>query len=114
MSKPVKWVLVAGGALILLLIAAIIVIPLVINVNKYKPQIEALASKQIGRSLTIGGEIKPSIFPWIGVSVQDVRLDNTKAFAEKEFVSVGEIEVRVKLLPILSGRYEIKRFVIKG
>lgn len=114
MPKPVKWLLIAGAALVLLIIAAIVIIPLVIDVNKYKPQIEAMASKQIGRPLILGGDLKPSVFPWIGIGIRDIRLGNTPAFAEKDFVAVDEIEVRVKLLPILSGRYEIKRFVIKG
>ncbi len=114
MPKPVKWVLIAGTALVLLIIAAIVIIPFFIDVNKYKPQLEAMTSKQIGRPLVLGGDLKPSVFPWIGIGIRDVRLGNTPAFAEKDFVAVDEIEVRVKLLPILSGRYEIKRFVIKG
>ena len=114
MPKPVKWLLIAVAALAFLIIAAMIIVPLVVDVNKYKPQIEALASKQIGRPLTLGGEITPSVFPWIGIGIQDVRLGNAPDFTEKNFVSVDEIEVRIKLLPILTGNYEIKRFVIKG
>lgn len=114
MSKPVKWALIAGTAIILLVVAAIVIIPFFIDVNKYKPQIEAMASKQIGRPLVLGGDLKPSVFPWIGIGIQDIRLGNTPAFVEKDFAAVDEIEVRVKLLPILSGRYEIKRFVIRG
>jgi AsmA protein len=112
MPKPVKWILIVLAILVVIVITAVIVAPMVINLEKYKPRIEAEAGKALGRPVTLGGKIEPSVFPWVGVALSDVRIGNPTGYAEKDFVSVGLFEVRVKLLPLLSGDYQIRRFVV--
>ncbi|MBI5551002.1 MAG: AsmA family protein [Desulfobacterales bacterium] len=112
MPKPVKWILIVLAILVVIVITAVVVAPMVINLEKYKPRIEAEAGKALGRPVTLGGKIEPSVFPWVGVALSDVRISNPAGFAEKDFVSVGLFEVRVKLLPLLSGDYQIRRFVV--
>ncbi|MBI5895091.1 MAG: AsmA family protein [Desulfobacterales bacterium] len=112
MPKPVKWILIVLAILVVIVITAVVVAPMVINLEKYKPRIEAEAAKALGRPVTLGGKIEPSVFPWVGVALSDIRLGNPPGFSEKDFVSVGLFEVRVKLLPLLSGDYQIRRFVV--
>ncbi len=112
MNKVVKWFLVLAGSLVALIVIAVMVLPMVIDVEKYKPQIEQQIAKATGRTFKLGGELKPSIFPWIGVQLSDLHLGNPSGFTEKDFVSVASFEVRVKLLPLLSRNIEVKRFVV--
>jgi AsmA protein len=114
MSKTIKWIMIIGLGLVLLVFLAILIVPLTIDVERYKPQIEAQVTKATGRPFKLGGELKPSLFPWVGVAVADLHLGNPSGFIEKDFVSVEEFEVRVRLLPLLSRNVEIKRFVMKG
>jgi AsmA protein len=112
MNKAIKWILVIAGSLVALIVIAVIVLPMVIDVDKYKPQIEQRVAAATGRTFKLGGEMKPSIFPWIGVRLSDLHLGNPPGFKEKDFVSVASFEVRVKLLPLLSRNIEVKRFVV--
>ena len=112
MDKAVKWILIIAGSLVALVVIAVIVLPMVIDVEKYKPQIEKQVAKATGRTFTLGGDLKPSIFPWIGVRLSDLHLGNPSGFKEKDFVSVASFEVRIKLLPLLSRNIEVKRFVV--
>lgn len=114
MNKTIKWIMIIGLGLVLLLFLAILIVPLTIDVERYKPQIEARVTKATGRPFKLGGELKPSLFPWVGVAAADLHLGNPAGFKEKDFVSVEEFEVRVRLLPLLSRNVEIKRFVMKG
>jgi AsmA protein len=114
MSKTIKWIIIIASGLVLLFLLAIIIVPLAIDVEKYKPRIEAQVSKATGRPFKLGGELKPSLFPWVGVSLADLHLGNPPGFEEKDFVFVDAFEVRVKLFPLLSRNVEIKRFVMKG
>jgi AsmA protein len=114
MSKPIKWLLIAVGALVALVLVAIIVIPLLVDVEKYKPQIEEKVSEATGRPFAIGGDLNLSIFPWVGVSLSDLRLGNPPGFTEKDLLSVQSFEVRVKLIPLLSKNIQVKRFILKG
>jgi AsmA protein len=114
MSKTIKWIVIIAAALVLLFLLVVIVVPLMVDVEKYKPQIEAQVSKATGRPFKLGGELKPSLFPWVGLSLADLHLGNPPGFEEKDFVFVDAFEVRVKLLPLLSRNIEVKRFVMKG
>jgi AsmA protein len=112
MNKAVKWALGIVGAVVVLILIAVIVLPMIIDVNQYKPQIEQQVVKATGRPFKLGGDLEVSVFPWIGVRLSDLHLGNPPGFAEKDFISVKSFEVRVKLLPLLSRNVEVKRFVM--
>ena len=114
MNRIVKWVLIGGGTLLILLVAAVILIPLMVDVNSYKPQIEAKVQEATGRSFKIGGDIGLSVFPWVGLSLSDLSLGNPQGFKETDLIKVGDFEARVKLLPLLSRQVEIKRIILQN
>lgn len=113
MLKAIKWLAIVFAVLAIVVIVAVIIAPMVINLEKYKPRIEAEAAKALDRPVTLGGRIAPSVFPWVGMALSDVRIGNPAGFSEEHFISVSEFEVRVKLLSLLSGNYEVKRFVLR-
>ena len=112
MKSTLKWVAIVVGGLAVVIIAAMLIIPMFIDVQKYKPVIESKVVEATGRPFTVGDDLKLSLFPWAGISFSDLKLGNTDGFSEKEFVNVKSFEVRVKLLPLISKEIEIKRFVV--
>jgi len=110
--KAIKWIGIGIGGLIVLVIVATLLIPMFVDVQKYKPQIEKMVTDTTGRPFRLGGDIHLSLFPWVGVALSDTHLGNPPGFEEKDFVSVKSFEVRVKLLPLLSKQVEVKRFVL--
>ena len=84
------------------------------DVNSYKPQIEAKVQAATGRTFTIGGDIALSVFPWVGLSLSDLRLGSPTGFKEPELLKVGDFEARVKLIPLLSKNVEIKRLILQA
>jgi len=107
MSKAIRYSLIVVGVVIVLLLAA----PFFIDVNTYKGQIEQKVEDATGRSLTIG-KISASLFPWVGVELDDVHLANRKGFSNNDFLSVKKLHVKLALLPLLSKNVEIKHFEI--
>ena len=112
MKKAIKWAAIIGGGFIVLIIAALLIIPSFVDIQKYKPDIEKKVAEATGRPFTLGGDLNLSLFPWIGVSLSDLHLGNPPGFKEKEFVSVKSFEVRVKLLPLISKDIQVKRFIV--
>ena len=112
--KALKWLLIVGGSLLVLLIAALLLIPLFVDVEKYKPEIERQVSSTVGRPFAIKGPLKLSLFPWAGVAFSDLHLGSPPGFTEKEFLVVKSFDVRMKLLPLLSKEVQVQRFVIDG
>ena len=111
--KALKWILIIGGGLVVFLVAALVLIPMFIDVNKHKPEIEKLVSEAAGRPFAIDGNIQPSLFPWAGFSLTDMRLGNPEGFDDKEMIRIRAFEARVKLLPLISKDIQVKRFVVK-
>ncbi|MDH3344108.1 MAG: AsmA family protein, partial [Desulfobacteraceae bacterium] len=114
MNRIIKWVLIIGGGLIVVLVAALILIPRFIDVKQYKPRIEAEVSKATGRTVTLGDDLRLSLFPWASVSFSDLHLGSLPGFEEKDFVVVKSFDVRVKLFPLLFKDIQVKRFILNG
>ncbi|MBT3387601.1 MAG: AsmA family protein, partial [Desulfobacula sp.] len=114
MKRLFKWLLIIGGAFLVLIIAAVIIIPQFVDINKYKPVIEQKVAEATGRSFTLGDEMDLSVFPWVGVKLTDLHLGNPDGYKQKDMVSVKNFEVRLKVMPLLSKKIEIKTFVLDG
>lgn len=97
-----------------LLIVVAIAIPMVVDPNEYKTEITEAVKKSTGRELVIDGEIKLSLFPWIGIEIGKTSLSNAAGFGNKPFVAIDEVNVKVKLLPLLSKQLEVSTIVLKG
>jgi AsmA protein len=112
MKGFLKWGAIVVGCLVVVIIAALVLIPMFVDVAKYKPILESKVTAATGRPFSVGDDLSLSLFPWAGVSFSDLRLGNPAGFTEKNFVTVKSFEVRVKLLPLLSKDVQIKRFVL--
>ncbi|MBW2591307.1 MAG: AsmA family protein, partial [Deltaproteobacteria bacterium] len=96
----------AVGFIAVVVIAMLLLLPVFMDVQKYKPYIERRVSEAVGRPFTMGEKFKASLFPWAGVSLSDLHLGNPPGFDEKDFVSVKSFEIRVKLLPLLLSKFK--------
>ena len=97
--------------IVVLIIAALLVAPFFIDVNTYKTQIEQTVEDATGRKLSIGN-INASLFPWIGIELDDVHLANREGFTDRDFASIEKLNVKLALLPLLSKNIEIKTFEV--
>jgi len=112
-----KFLKVIGGlllALVLLVVAAAIILPMVIDPNDYKDEIITQVNQQTGRELKIEGDLKLSVFPWLGVDIGGLELSNAEGFGEQPFAVVNSAGVRVKLMPLLSRELEVDTVVLNG
>ncbi len=103
-----------AGALVIVMVAAVFLIPRFVDVQKYKPRVEQMVADVTGRPFSMGGDLELSLFPWVGVSLSDLQLGNPPGFKESSFISVRSFNVKVKLLPLLSRDVQVKEFVLDG
>lgn len=107
MNKFLKWILAIVGVVVVLLVVATVVLPMVVDPNNYKDEITAAVLEETGRELTIGGEIKWSVFPSIGLELSDVSLGNPEGFGDQPMLDIGEAGVSVKFMPLLKRQVEV-------
>lgn len=101
--------------LALLLVAAVIALPFVIDPNDYKDRIAQQVEQQTGRKLVLTGSIKFSLFPLLGLELEQAWLGNAAGFGDKPFAQVDKAGVSIKLLPLLlHRRLEASTLVLQG
>ncbi len=78
-----------------------------------KAQAIEAVRRQTGRELAIAGPVGLA-WSWAPtLRVRDVSLANPPGFSRPDFAHVGAIEAEVALLPLLSGRVEIRRILLE-
>ncbi len=102
------------SGLVLLIVGAAIVAPMMIDPNDYRKQIQTVVKEKTGRDLAINGDLSVSLFPWIGIGLNDVSLSNAVGFKTAPFAKIQAAKVKVKLLPLLSQHVEVSTVVLKG
>lgn len=114
MGKLIKWLLGLLILLVVLVVAAIIVVPMVVDPNDYKDQIVAKVKEATGRDLIIRDRLGLSVFPSLAVQLGGVSLSNAPGFGDEPFAKVEKLDLRVKVMPLLSKRVEVDTVVLQG
>ncbi len=112
MTKILKWVAIIGGALIVIVIVALLLIPSFVDVARFKPLIEDRVSKATGRPFSVGADLRLALFPRAALKLTDLRMGNPAEFSEKEFLSIKSLEVGVRLWPMLFKDIQVQRFIL--
>jgi AsmA protein len=114
MGAVVKWLFGLILGLVVLIVAAIVILPMVIDPNDYKPQIVQTAQEKLGRDLAIDQDLSLSVFPWLGIETGGVRVGNAAGFKAENFAEIEQLGLKVKLMPLLSQRVEVDTLLLKG
>lgn len=114
MKRWMKYAGIGAGFFLLLMIATVIVLPLVTNVQRYIPEIEEKLSAATGRPVTIGSHLALYFFPSAGISFSDLQIGNPEGYLSDGFVRIESFEARFALLPLLTKEVAISRFIISG
>ncbi len=108
-----KKLLIGLGVVVVLLIAAVVVVPMLIPLESYKSELQAQVKAKTGRDLRIDGDISLAVFPTIAVSVADVGFANAPGAAAPEMVTVERLDVALQILPLLSREVAIDHFILE-
>ncbi len=93
---------------IVIAVAIALIAPSLIDWNAYKDNITRELKRVTGREVVIQGDIDFAVLPSPKLIVGAARLANLKGAKAKDMVRLKYLDVRVALLPLLSGRIEIK------
>ncbi|MGZ4814197.1 MAG: AsmA family protein [Terriglobales bacterium] len=96
MKNKGLWVL---GILIAVVLVIVVLLPLIFDANRYRPEIESRLTKSLGRPVKIGS-LKLSLFSG-GITAHDITIADDPAFSREPFVTAKSLEVGVALMPLL-------------
>lgn len=112
--KWFKRLLIAAALLLAFIMIALVGVIVLVDPNDYRDEITAAVKKQTGRDMTIEGEIGLSVFPWLGLELGRVRLDNPPGFTDEVFASVERVNIKVALLPLLRLETRVGNLELDG
>jgi uncharacterized protein involved in outer membrane biogenesis len=93
--------------IIVLLVAAALIVPHIIDINHYHNQVQAELQKRLGRQVTLG-DMHLSLFP-PSFQVQNVTIADDPRFAtSRPFATAEKLAVSVKFWPLLHKDVEVK------
>jgi AsmA protein len=102
------------GGLIAVIAVALLLVVLFVDPNDYRDDIERMVESKTGRKLTLGGELKLSVFPWIALETGPASLGDAPGFGPEPFLSIEQAHLGVRLLPLLRGTIEIGNVRLAG
>jgi len=112
--KVFKWLAIIVVSLVVLLGIGGAALVYLVDWNNFRDTIQAQVKKQTGRDLTIAGDLKPTVFPWLGVSLGEIEFANAAGFGDLPFAKMGSADVKVKLLPLLKKEVEVQTIELHG
>ena len=114
MKKALKITGIVIGIVVLLVIVLALTLPFLINPNRFKDDIAAAVKEKTGRELVIQGDIKLSMFPWLGLQIGPLELSNADGFGGAPFAAINETDVHVHFWPLLHRRVEVGEVKLDG
>jgi len=107
-----KKLLVAVLVIVALIIIAAVVAPFVVPVDTYKAKLIAAVRESTGRDLRIDGPVSFHLLPSIALSADQVSFSNAPGGVARNMAQLKSLEVRLQLLPLLSGTVAVDTFVL--
>jgi AsmA protein len=109
-----RWLLVALAALVLLPVVAIGGALLFFDPDSLKPRIAEAVTRATGRAFAIEGRLtlKPALVPTL--TAENLVLANVPGGSAPEMLRLRRAELRLALLPLLSGRAEVDSLSLEG
>ena len=97
---------IAALVLVVVMVAAVLIVPHIIDINQYHAQIQEQLQKRLGRPVTLG-EMSLGLFP-PSFQVQNAVIAEDPGFhSSQPFARVEKLSVSVNLLPLLHKQVEV-------
>ncbi|MFN4004609.1 MAG: AsmA family protein [Hylemonella sp.] len=112
MNKALKIFLLALAAVLVLALAVLAYVAATFDPNAYKPRLIELVRTHTGRTLSLPGDIRLTLWPRIGAQLGAVSL--SEPGQEQVFAAVQDLRVSVALWPLLSRQVVVDRIQIEG
>ncbi len=112
--KLIKWLLWLVLFLVVVAIGAAVFLVTKVDPNEFKPQISQQVESLTGRKLNLKGDLEWRFYPWVGVTLNDFSLSNREGFAPDNMLEAAQVDVQLKLLPLISKQLEIGNIVLQS
>jgi hypothetical protein len=98
-------------ALALTILVAIIVVPPLVSINRYKSRIASAISNSLGRPVHLSG-VELRLLPRPGFVITDLTVEEDPSYGAEPVLHANEVKAAIRLFPLWRGRLEISRISV--
>jgi AsmA protein len=110
--KPLKVAGIVIGGVVLILAIGVAVVASRFDADRIKAELASMVLNKSGRSLTIDGDLRLSLWPAIGVKVGRASLSENHS--QKVFATVDSARLSVALVPLISRQIVVDAIDVNG
>ncbi len=112
MRRAGTWIAIAVAAVLVLVLAALIVVPFLVDTPRIQTLIATTATQALGRPVKFAA-VSVSVLPRPAVVLKDLEVAEDPAFGKTPFLKLEQAVVRLRFWPLLLLRVELGDFVLK-
>lgn len=106
-----KWVIAGVLLLSAVAIAALALVNLNSSIARNRGYFLEQARRALGRKVSVGA-VEVTLWSGVGLRLRNVALGDDPSFSSGDFIRAGDLQVNVKLLPLLRKELQIKRLIL--
>lgn len=100
------------AGLLVIIIIAVVAFVYTFDANNYKQDLTEVVEAITARPVNIAGDIELSLYPWIGIKVNHVTIENPPGFSKKTFATIGQFDIRINIMPLFQKRLNIEKLAL--
>jgi AsmA protein len=93
---------IVSGAVLAAIIAVLVILPFVVDADRFRPQVESQLQTVLGRKVSIG-KLRLSIWHG-GVTASEVLIAEDPAFGQTPFLKASSISIGVEVIPLIFSK----------
>ena len=108
--KIIGWATLLSGILVILFIAAVALamkFGITINLDGFRSQVDAAATKALGRNITIAGSVELVVSFQPGLEVRGVRIGNPAGWPQGDLARAERVRGEIDMIPLLGGKIQV-------
>jgi hypothetical protein len=110
-NRKLKKGLLIGTVLIAVVLVLAVTVPHFVDLGLFKQTYLPLIEDTLGRRVDVG-EVHLRLVPTPSIQISKLRVSDSQSFAGNTFFAAQQIELRLRLLPLLRGRFEVTELVL--
>ncbi len=111
-ARTRKFLIMTGGVLVFLVLLGVLVVPRLVDVNRYRPQVAELLESKTGKPTRIG-RLQLTLFPHLAIQVDNFELGNPKGFPSGDFFKAHRIYALLQSGPLWHRKVVVQSLIVE-
>lgn len=107
-----KKALVIGIGVLVLILAALLLLPPLIDLGPYKSRYLPLAQEALQRKVDVA-EVRFRVLPTPSIRISGLNVSDNPAFSKDPFFTAQQLRLKLKLWPLLKGEVQVDEFILE-